>query len=452
MNLGALPELLLAWVKTQGSALLQGGKAETPSAFNIGQQYAGKVLDQLPGGRHLVQVASQNLDMALPKNIQSGDTVRLTFLSAGPRPTFVLNQAPVAPIQQVQLSSGAQQASMLMRMNSAAATDMAKPMPASSVGGIQQSSQPNTQASTQTSTQPLAGSSVARSLNVSAVSGSVTGAATSSVTSAATNPGVANPKAVQAMPSSARPIVANVVMLQNHTAVATGLTGAPLASAISGTNTGLMGQAVDGVRSAIPAHASLATAISADTADPSTRLLPTRLAQALRESGMFYEAHLGRWAKNNYAFDSLLNEPLARLGRGALTPQALAELGNMPEEAARMAGRQLAMLDGAPFLWQGFAWPGQWMEWLVEERQADQESSGEETPSDEWQTELRLTLPRMGNVHAQLALRAGTVNLHMTASDGRSVDKLRAALPSLQAGLEASGLQPASLLVEQGEV
>ena len=436
MNLGALPELLLAWVKTQGSALLQPNKAETASTFNIGQHYAGKVLDLLPGGRHLVQVANRNLDMALPKNTQTGDTVRLTFLGAGPRPTFVLNQAPVAPIQQVQFSSGAQQASALVRMNSAAATG-AKPTPA-----------------LVDNSQALARTAGARPQNVSSVPGLASGSVTSAATTTAKSTGTANPLTMQSMLSSAsaRPIVANVVMLQNHTAVATGLTGAPLASAMSGTNTGLMGQAVDGVRTAIPAHASLAAAISPDTADPSTKLLPTRLAQALRESGLFYEAHLGRWSKNDYPFDSLLNEPLARLGRGALTPQVLAELGNMPEEAARMAGRQLAMLEGSPFLWQGFAWPGQWMEWLVKERTAEQETRGEDRPSDEWHTELRLTLPRMGNVHAQLALRGGAVNLHMTASDGRSVEKLREALPSLQAGLEAAGLQPASLRVEQGEV
>ncbi|MBP6807152.1 MAG: hypothetical protein KA125_02545, partial [Chromatiaceae bacterium] len=90
MNLSALPELLLAWVKNQGAALLRpGGNGGQGGQFKVGGHYDGRVLDTLPGGRHLVQVASQKLDMVLPRNTQPGESVRLTFLGGGPRPTFL---------------------------------------------------------------------------------------------------------------------------------------------------------------------------------------------------------------------------------------------------------------------------------------------------------------------------------------------------------------------------
>ncbi|TXT17583.1 MAG: hypothetical protein FD132_2366, partial [bacterium] len=116
MNLSALPELLLTWMKSQAGALTQGNRAEQALPFKVGAEYSGKVLDQLANGRHLVQVAGQKLDMGLPRGSQVGDTVRLTFLNAGPRPTFLLNTAPVAPVQPVRISQTAQQVNALMRV------------------------------------------------------------------------------------------------------------------------------------------------------------------------------------------------------------------------------------------------------------------------------------------------------------------------------------------------
>jgi len=112
-----------------------------------------------------------------------------------------------------------------------------------------------------------------------------------------------------------------------------------------------------------------------------------------------------------------------------------------------MAGRQLHMLEGGPFLWQGFAWPGQWMDWLVEERregQGDGHGGEEQKP---WDTELRLSLPRMGAIHAQLSLRGHDVKLRLQVAEPVTAETLKEALPDLQRGLESSGLRPTSLAV-----
>lgn len=470
MNLSALPELLLAWAKTQGAALLQGGKAEQTSPFKVGAEYEGKVLDQLPSGRHLVQVAGQKLDMGLPRNTQTGDSVRLTFLNAGPRPTFLLNnQGPVSPAQQVQISNTAQQVSALMRI--------AQPVAQSSVQvaatadgqptgqTAQAASQPGGPVAAQVARQISAAIALPVTVAPAKATGqaAVGGPATSQATSQAANPPSAAVRTtaagqlMQALPSAqnqptaqaavARPIVANVVMLQSYSAA-----GPAVPTAVASANTALLGQAVDSLRAAVPGSTTLRPTVLADPASPSSSLLPTRLAQTLRESGLFYESHLARWTRGAYPFDSILNEPQARLGRAAMPMPGMAELAGMPEDAARMAGRQLHMLEGGPFLWQGFAWPGQWMDWLVEERHAGEGDGSGGEAQNPWDTELRLTLPHMGSVHAQLSLRSHDVHLRLQVAEPATAKILTDALPELQRGLEASGLRPRSLAVVAEEI
>lgn len=467
MNLSALPELLLAWAKTQGAALLQGNKAEQASPFKVGAEYEGKVLDQLPSGRHLVQVAGQKLDMGLPRNTQTGDSVRLTFLNAGPRPTFLLNnQGPVSSAQQVQISNTAQQVSALMRIAqpvSMSAVQAAAPAAGQPAGqAAQASSQPGSPVAGQVAKQI----STSLPLPVAAASAKVAGqvAVGSPTASQAINQAANPPSAsarvtttgqiIQALPAAqnqpavqaavARPIVANVVMLQSYSAA-----GANAPTAVASANTALLGQAVDSLRAAAPASTTLRPTVLADPASPSPNLLPTRLSQTLRESGLFYESHLARWTKGAYPFESILNEPQARLGRAAMPMPGMAELAGMHEDAARMAGRQLHMLEGGPFLWQGFAWPGQWMDWLVDERREGQGDGHEGEEPNPWDTELRLTLPRMGTVHAQLSLRDHDVNLRLQVAEPATARTLQEALPDLQRGLESSGLRPVSLTVSE---
>lgn len=483
MNLAALPALLLAWVKNQGASLLEPGPQDGKALpFKSGAQYDGKVLDNLANGRHLVQVAGQKLDMALPRNAQPGDTVRLTFLSGGARPTFLLNQTVPAQAtsaaQPVSLSSTAQQVNALMRL--------AQPVAGTSAGNVR----PLTQGTSfKADSAPVAGARFSNASNLPAmisatrmasqlvvaetmgrpVAGTPPPAMPTSATSVSRSemPGksvASNPPTAAASPrpitsaeamgrlaaasnpplaSSTRPIAANVVMLQNHT-VATQF--AP-AGAVS-PNTALVGQAVDGLRAAIPSSTTLTPNVLAELPGPSRSLLPTRLFQTLSESGLFYEAHLARWAKGGLSFETILREPQARFGWENPAGGKIAELGGMPDEIARLAGKQLQLLEGAPFLWQGLAWPGQWMEWLVEERLGGDGEAGSEEDAADWATELRLSLPRMGSVHAYIGLKGDRLDLRLTVRDEDVRSEMLASLSALAKGLEAAGLRPARLNVD----
>jgi len=399
MNLSALPQLLATWLKTQGAGPPELGKSAPTAnkdAFQPGASYQGRVIENLAGGRSLVQVAGQRLSMALPRGTQAGDTIRLTYLQNLPRPTFVMEQPVVSATQPVRLSQTAQQLTALAQLAKPTASTQAGPPP--------------------TTPSPAQMMQLAQA-------------------------GVAAP----------RPILSNPLPLANSSSLngvsnppMTALTGAfATATALTG------GTPVDGTRASLAAGSATSNlaALQAGAAD-SQPALPQRLLQTLRESGLFYEAHLARWTRGTFDLADLRREPQARLGDGAHNMATAAGLTDMPIDAARLAGRQLLMLDGAPFLWQGFAWPGQWLEWQVRERASGDTGSGE--AANTWATELRLTLPRLGGVIARLSLLGERLTVGLSATEANAQEALRAALPNLEQALQAAGLQPAGLSVNRG--
>lgn len=421
MNFAALPELLLSWVKSQGTTLLQSDK---PALSNLepGQQYGGKVLDNLTSGRFLVQVGSQVLDMNLPAKTQAGDSVSLTYLSAGPRPTFLLNQATVSPAQPVHISNAAQQVNALLRLAQTPASGTATVATATAAASLVS---PSNQTTAVRTAMPLVETAKSPGVAASPLTG----------TTATVQPTIT--------PASMRPIVANVVMLQNFS------TALPATTALlTGPNSGLLGQAVDAARAAIPASTTLSPNTLVELPAATRQILPQRLSQTVSESGLFYESHLAKWSRGALSLDVILREPQARLGQDTHTSSNLAELGGMPEDAARLAGRQLQMLEGAPFVWQGLAWPGQTMQWQVREEPAGERGGETGNAPGEWVTELNLTLPRMGGVQAQLGLNGERLRLRLLADEPDTRAVLQAALPMLAKGFVANGLQPVSLQVE----
>lgn len=398
VNLSALPELLLSWLKGQGVGQSPAGQGEaTALPFKPGQHYQGQVLEQLANGRNLVRVGREVLDMALPKEIPQGATVRLTYLHPGPRPTFLLNQAASAA-QPVRLSETAQQVTALVRYAQSPVAPTAAAAPATAATG---------------NAQPAAAPSSTVSQTAAAV--------------------------------SARPIVANANLL-----LGAGSAPANLAAAIAGrvaipAMAMGSGQAVDGLRAALAPNTSLTAQGVSQSTLADGHALPQRLRQVVAESGLFYESHLSRWTRGEVSMEALRREPQARLMQQGGLPTGVPELRDMPDEAARFAGRQLLMLEGGPFVWQGQAWPGQWMQWLVEERAGDGQGPAEEEA--QWRTELRLHLPRMGTVAAELRIDAQGLRIDIRAAEAH-LDEVRAALPQLAERLRAVNLNLHRLAAE----
>ncbi|SNB46013.1 flagellar hook-length control protein FliK [Geobacter sp. DSM 9736] len=63
---------------------------QPPLHLDPGQEVRGEVLQRLAGGRFLVKIAGEVLDMNLPSTVKPGETVPLTFIGDKPRLTFSL--------------------------------------------------------------------------------------------------------------------------------------------------------------------------------------------------------------------------------------------------------------------------------------------------------------------------------------------------------------------------
>ncbi len=230
----------------------------------------------------------------------------------------------------------------------------------------------------------------------------------------------------------------------------------------------------------------------ADT--PPTRgqdLLP-QLKQALTQSGMFYEAHQAEWVEGRLPQAALLREPQGRLSAPAAheNPEQPAQTSSAPTtvqdakqataarpneapprldrhaEAATSADQtgkapsapgnpqpagqliapqlqpivqqQLEALATQNFAWQGQVWPGQDMRWEIEED--GQRDTGEEGAATAWATRLRLQLPHLGDVEAQIRLHGNQLSIGIRSTNDEGESRLRQSGEALRLQLEAVGL------------
>ena len=76
--------------------------------------------------------------------------------------------------------------------------------------------------------------------------------------------------------------------------------------------------------------------------------------------------------------------------------------------------QQLSLLDTRQLTWTGLAWPGQPLEWLVQERQADPGTGDGQTTV--WFSRLKLDMPNLGEVVASVSLLPGGVQVHFQST------------------------------------
>jgi hypothetical protein len=201
--------------------------------------------------------------------------------------------------------------------------------------------------------------------------------------------------------------------------------------------------------------------------------LATPLRQALESSGLFYESHQAEWVGGKRELEALRQEPQARIARdeqsrpgpermdagrlvtrsgdepvetarSSTSPSGRAESAvsaptatPLPPAVAGIVDRQLDAIASQQIVWQGQVWPGQAMDWRVEEREAQ---AGEEEPGARWHTELRLQLPKLGAMTARLDLDGDHLRVAIDAWGPASVARMQAGEGDLRRMLEARGL------------
>jgi flagellar hook-length control protein FliK len=208
--------------------------------------------------------------------------------------------------------------------------------------------------------------------------------------------------------------------------------------------------------------------------------LAVALKAALDRSGLFYESHLVQWFAGERPLAALLREPQGRLSPVAhhpnsgedaesaqpradpALPRAQSALISQPAQPRATADEvrtaplpldpqvlgqvrsQLDVIEQRQILWQGQAWPGQALEWRIEDPPPRAASHDEPTP---WTTHLRLSLPRLGEVSAEINLSAGHVRVHLAAQAEAPADAMRAAQNQLNQTLTQAGLVLAGFVV-----
>jgi hypothetical protein len=231
------------------------------------------------------------------------------------------------------------------------------------------------------------------------------------------------------------------------------------------------------------------------------------LKQAITQSGMFYESHQAEWVEGRLTKSALLQEPQGKLSspsalstaradeqnaaaplkvpappgeqmpKAALVaggertaeapvgPRAAADAlqsssidaskagaAHPPEQAVApqaqgVVAQQLEALATQNFSWQGQVWPGQEMRWEIEEEAAQRRQEGDET-AENWSTRLRLILPKLGEIDAQIRLQGNQISLAMHADNADTRALLLTASAALRGQLDDAGLTLAAIGVD----
>ncbi|MDO9597678.1 MAG: flagellar hook-length control protein FliK [Azoarcus sp.] len=117
------------------------------------------------------------------------------------------------------------------------------------------------------------------------------------------------------------------------------------------------------------------------------------------------------------------------------------------ERALPLVHQQLDALATNQYVWNGMAWPGQKIEWVIEDPRDEREGEDGNTP-DDWNTTLRLSLPRLGGMEAQLHLTPAGVALRLRADEPAAMAALEAGRADLEAALAATEVPLTGMVVE----
>lgn len=424
-------------VKTASPPLVE--VAETPleqPQFVPGQRLTALVLVNQPNGRFQVQVGEQVLDMNLPRNTQPGEQLELTFVSNQPRLTFVLSRDLAAALA-----------------NAAAPAD-AEPLVTVSdsarfLGGLLQkiAAQAEGQASPLSKAAPLLSAAPADIKQFGGV-----------LRNALSQSGLFYESHQAQWVAGERKLSDLLQEPQGRLSPnLASLAAAAAAGAATGKTQAILHPAsalIDSIPGAMPETVETGTGKSPTVSQPERPLIysaqggvveagPRDAQTAARPGSALTSSAQGETATTGANNSPLLPQPESASMQGA---------SKMPvhAETISLVQQQLQTLDSRQLVWQGQVWPGQEMEWRVEERNARDGRSGEEEAIN-WQTSLRLQMPSLGNIHATLAFVPQGLRINLKAADESTAGIMQGAQDRLLRSMEAAGLHVLGMAVERDE-
>ncbi|HSD38397.1 MAG TPA: flagellar hook-length control protein FliK [Rhodocyclaceae bacterium] len=124
------------------------------------------------------------------------------------------------------------------------------------------------------------------------------------------------------------------------------------------------------------------------------------------------------------------------------------------EQLMPLVHQQLEALATHQALWQGQVWPGQHMQWEIVDPEGEPHSSGDQgggSESPPWQSIMRLKMPRLGDIEAQLIVTAAGVAVRISVDSTRTAAQLREGGEALGNALEAAGVPMTGFVVQSGD-
>ncbi|HUW36322.1 MAG TPA: flagellar hook-length control protein FliK [Rhodocyclaceae bacterium] len=454
----------------QPVARVPGIPADLPE-LRQGQSFTATIQEVLPDNTYRALVAGKSITLSLPESAKAGDTLELVVLDRTPKTILARLSQPAEP------GAGAApepyQGASLSRAAQTLGTLLAADLPDLRLG--QQFSAKIQEVLPDKSYKALvSGKSVALSLPESVQAGDtlelvvIDRTPTTAIVRLAEQPGAAAAAAAEPYPyatlSRAGQMIGALVTPEGEPPPAAALNrGQPLL---------------------------------AQPPQNGAELAPV-LSKAVAQSGLFYEAHQAQWVAGKLPLAALLEEPQGQhsapatiaaraapagdaVPKGDAAPAGSAAPSGRPGEVQAAAGHaQEAQKAGAApaaagaeptrsktappapapampeavrplvqqqldaaatqrLLWHGEVWPGQTMQWQVEREQSGSGSSAE--AEERWQTTLRLSTPRLGEVQAAIQLSGGGVRIALATPTGSSAADLRAATPALEQALASAGV------------
>ena len=213
--------------------------------------------------------------------------------------------------------------------------------------------------------------------------------------------------------------------------------------------------------------------------------LADALATALNQSGLFYEAHVNLWSQGQLPLATLQSEPQANqteqlhlpvlpttlrlLGNTAsananntVTQPSTDAFANSPSQSAlhgqmytsqsltsntltQLVQQQLHVLENHQVIWQGQAWPGQPLQWSVDEHPPP---SHQQEQSAQWHSDVKLDMPTLGLISANLQLDNGLLSLRIQAHHPDTVSRLTQGQTALADAYAASGITLQALQIQ----
>ncbi len=187
--------------------------------------------------------------------------------------------------------------------------------------------------------------------------------------------------------------------------------------------------------------------------------LPGLLQKAIVQSGLFYESHQAQWVNGENTLENLQQEPQGKLvlvtaDLPAAKVAASALLGpemSVHTQTIPLVQQQLTTLETGHLFWRGEIWQGQPMEWDIYEHSQEKEKENESDQVAQWRTQLRLSMPQLGDITATITLNAQSINIKINTSQQDTARLLKSNQSPLTMDMQLVGLNIQAVEVQHDD-